>query len=159
MDKRKAFTLIELLVVIAIIAVLMAILIPTLNRAREQGKRAACLSNLKQLQLAWVMYADDNDGKIVNGSASWDAGGENPWAWIPPRHVSSAEALDIFERGALYDYCSPPTIFKCPSGIPGRMGHLRHCGCHERPRLGWRASEGGLHKRAVRDSPARQAHC
>ena len=50
----------------------------SLNRAREQGKRAACLSNLKQLQLAWVMYADDFDGKIVNGSASWDAGGENP---------------------------------------------------------------------------------
>jgi len=64
------------------------------------------------------MYADDNDGKIVNGSASWDAGGENPWAWIPPRHVSSSEARKIFERGALYDYCSPPTIFKCPSGIP-----------------------------------------
>ena len=78
MDKPKGFTLIELLVVIAIIAVLMAILIPTLNRAREQGKRATCLSNLKQLQLAWVMYADDFDGKIVNGSASWDAGGENP---------------------------------------------------------------------------------
>jgi prepilin-type N-terminal cleavage/methylation domain-containing protein len=117
--RRVGFTLIELLVVIAIIAVLMAILIPTLNRAREQGKRAACLSNLKQLQLAWVMYADDFDGKIVNGSASWDAGGENPWAWIPPRHLSSTEAQEIFERGALYDYCSPPKIFKCPTGVPG----------------------------------------
>ena len=56
MDKRtKGFTLIELLVVIAIIAVLMAILMPTLNRAREQGRRAACLANLKQLTLAWLM--------------------------------------------------------------------------------------------------------
>ena len=49
MGKSRGFTLIELLVVIAIIAILMAILIPTLNRAREQGKRAACLSNVKQL--------------------------------------------------------------------------------------------------------------
>ena len=55
--KAKAFTLIELLVVIAIIAVLMAILMPALYRAREQGKRALCLNNLTQLSLAWIMYA------------------------------------------------------------------------------------------------------
>jgi prepilin-type N-terminal cleavage/methylation domain-containing protein len=112
MRGRNGLTLIELLVVIAIIAVLTAILIPALQRVRVQGKRVSCLSNLKQLQLAWTMYADDNNGKIVNGSASWDAGGENPWAWIPPGYVSSSEARKIFERGALYDYCSPPTIFR-----------------------------------------------
>ena len=55
MNKRSGFTLIELLVVIAIIAVLMAILMPALNRVREQGKRAVCLSNVKQLGLAWVL--------------------------------------------------------------------------------------------------------
>ena len=74
MKRYNGFSLIELLVVIAVIAVLMAILMPALNRAREQGKRACCLSNLKQLQLAWTMYADDNDGKIVNGSALSTAG-------------------------------------------------------------------------------------
>ncbi|MHC4595210.1 MAG: type II secretion system protein [Planctomycetota bacterium] len=67
MRGREGFTLIELLVVIAIIAVLMAILMPALNRVREQGKRAACLNNLHQLTLAWIMYADDNDDNLVNG--------------------------------------------------------------------------------------------
>ena len=47
----------------------MAILMPALNRVREQGKRAVCLSHLRQLGIVWIMYADDNDGKIVNGAA------------------------------------------------------------------------------------------
>ena len=67
MTKKEGFTLIELLVVIAIIAVLMALLMPALNRVKEQGKRATCLYNLKQLSLCWIMYADENDDKIVNG--------------------------------------------------------------------------------------------
>ncbi|NLH44364.1 MAG: prepilin-type N-terminal cleavage/methylation domain-containing protein, partial [Planctomycetes bacterium] len=63
MRRNRAFTLIELLVVIAVIAVLMSILMPALQRARESGKRAACLSNLKQLTLAWNMYADESDDR------------------------------------------------------------------------------------------------
>jgi len=66
--RKKAFTLIELLVVIAVIAVLMAILMPALHCAREQGKRIVCQSNLKQMSLAWIMYAQENDGKIMSGN-------------------------------------------------------------------------------------------
>ena len=71
MNNKSAFTLIELLVVISIIALLMSILMPALSVVREQGKRAICLSNLRQLTMAWVLYADDYDGKLVNSDVSY----------------------------------------------------------------------------------------
>lgn len=107
--QRQAFTLIELLVVIAVIALLLAILMTALQRARELGKRVSCLSNLKQLQLAWVMYADDFDGKIVNGIAQT---GPLPWLRQPPPD-------DKFAKGALYAYCPSFKILKCPAGVRG----------------------------------------
>jgi len=70
---NSAFTLIELLIVIAIIALLMAILIPALTRAKEQGKRAVCLNQIKQMQMAWNMYTDENEDKIPSADIrfSW----------------------------------------------------------------------------------------
>ena len=69
MKETRGFTLIELLVVIAIIALLMGILMPSLQRVRKIAQGIACTSNLRSLTIAWRMYADDNDGKIVNGAA------------------------------------------------------------------------------------------
>jgi len=114
---REGFTLIELLVVIAIIAVLMAILMPALNRAREQGKRAACLNNLHQLTLAWIMYADDNDDNLVNG----DTGeysvhpDETPWVLKDWRTEDMDVKRNAILDGALFPYCKDLKLYRCPT--------------------------------------------
>ena len=118
MDKSRGFTLIELLVVIAIIALLMAILMPALHRAREQGKRAVCLNNLRQLTLAWIMYADDNDGKICAANI-----GHSDHGWVAAMDVSDPLPSQIaaMKRGMLYEYCSNLGLYKCPTGVRGEM--------------------------------------
>src|SRR5437899_8654458 len=62
---RRGFTLIELLVVIAVIAILAALLLPALAKSKESATGSRCLGNQKQLTLAWIMYADDNNGTMV----------------------------------------------------------------------------------------------
>ncbi len=115
-----AFTLIELLVVIAIIAVLMGILMPALGRAREQGKRAVCMSHLKQMQLAWHMYADENDGRIVNGNAGENRTGYSMEAcWV---ENDFDDDLELWEKekaikdGALWPYIHNVKAYHCPTG-------------------------------------------
>ena len=66
LEKRRAFTVIELLVVIAIIALLMAILMPALNKAKLQAKSVVCQSNVKQWALLWSMYTDDVEMTLAN---------------------------------------------------------------------------------------------
>jgi prepilin-type N-terminal cleavage/methylation domain-containing protein len=83
MGKRKGFTLIELLVVIAIIAVLMAILMPALNRVKKQARAVACMANLNQWGLFWKMYCDDNNGYWLSGAG----GGSGRW-WFEPMMVT-----------------------------------------------------------------------
>ncbi len=114
--QRTGFTLIELLVVIAVIAILMSVLMPALNRAREQGKRAGCLSNLKNLTLAWIMYADDNDDKIVNGdSGEYGITSNGPYWVLRDWESSMTEATKklAIMNGALYPYTKTIKIYKC----------------------------------------------
>lgn len=115
----NGFTLVELLVVIAVIALLMAILLPALTKAKEQGKRAVCLTHIKQLQLAWGNYCDTNNEKVPVGDVwySWsfancNCGVPNQLAWhewphpyphtMPPSaatNYSAAYPIDCVKAG------------------------------------------------------------
>jgi len=118
--KQKGFTLIELLVVIAIIALLMAILMPALNRAREQGKRIACLNNLKQLTMGWILYADDNDDRITHARPNIPLP-QVGWVVSPPAGATREQYLDSIRSGRLYQYCPEVKLFKCPTGVRGEL--------------------------------------
>jgi prepilin-type N-terminal cleavage/methylation domain-containing protein len=94
MHKRNGFTLIELLVVIAIIALLMAILMPALNRVKKQALMVACQSNLHQWSLFFSMYTDENAGSFPQGNNGLQDGGDNRWVKaLRPYHKDNCELL------------------------------------------------------------------
>jgi prepilin-type N-terminal cleavage/methylation domain-containing protein/prepilin-type processing-associated H-X9-DG protein len=98
---QRAFTLVEILVVIGIIAILIAILLPVISRAREGAQRTACLSNLRSLQHAMVLYSNANRGWLPNGNA--------PGVW---QDYNGANALMVTFND---DYVQAPKVFHCPS--------------------------------------------
>ena len=129
-NREQAFTLIELLVVIAIIAILAAMLLPALSRAKMTAQRAACLSNLRQLNMACKMYADESNGHLVS---SWPLGSGanvvNPYSWCPGWAADSPTFNPTYgpapqftctneyelRQGAIWNYTKSAAIYRCPS--------------------------------------------
>lgn len=99
--KRKAFTLIELLVVVVIISILAAILFPVFTQARERARATACLSNLKQIGLAWTMYSQDYDEQLV--------------MYAYPQFSGSSYTWEYGWQTALMPYINNNQVFICPS--------------------------------------------
>jgi len=123
-----AFTLIELLVVISIIALLIALLIPVLRAAKERAHRTVCLSNLRQLTLAWLAYADENDDKIVCGVPFGRTIERHMYrvevleSWVGPAFLfpeSRSELVENPGKGALWPWIKDVDIYRCPRGRPG----------------------------------------
>ena len=111
---RAAFTLVELLAVIGIIAILAALLLPTLSRSRATAQRIKCVSNLHQLGLATQMYWDDNNGNCFRYTSGFTNGGQLFWfGWLG----SGAEGDRPFEAqmGALWPYLEGRGVELCPS--------------------------------------------
>jgi len=114
---RSGFTLIELLVVIAIIAILAAILFPVFARARENARRAACQSNMKQVGLGFLQYTQDYDERLPL-VADGPAGGGKDAVWNPYDSFSPPTKFAM-ASGSLQPYLKSAQIWVCPSDTNG----------------------------------------
>ncbi|MDD5063255.1 MAG: prepilin-type N-terminal cleavage/methylation domain-containing protein [Phycisphaerae bacterium] len=116
--KLRGFTLVELLVVMSIISMLMSILLPSLSRAMEAGKRTDCLSHLRQLTLAWYLYSMDNNDNLCSPDTYWNDSGGNYWVAdgldIPSNDTGNTE--QAIAEGAMWCYTEETLgLYKCKS--------------------------------------------
>jgi prepilin-type N-terminal cleavage/methylation domain-containing protein len=135
---RGGFTLIELLVVIAIIAILAALLLPTLANSKKQSLGTKCRSNLRQLQYAWIMYAGDNNDILPQNIASDDAEfagsptdplaqpGQPYASWVLGDISVPTEATNtaFITHGLIYTYVGSAGVYKCPSDVKMGSGNV-----------------------------------
>ena len=127
--RRTGFTLLELLVVIAILAILAAMLLPALSKAKLKAQGIQCMNNTKQLTLAWIMYTGDNHDYIAGVDNNGSAGSITDWsaAWCGGvmDDYYSCIATDPIEDGQLWQYTRNLGIYHCPGDVSTQGAALK----------------------------------